>query len=570
MPLRRHMTSPPADPAPRPSSGLGRASALLASGTLVSRLLGFVKAIVLAATIGQVGSAAGDAFALGNQLPNNIYALIAGGVLGAILVPQIVRAGLHDDGGQRFINKIVTLGASAFVVIAIIATLAAPLLVALYASAGGDDGRGFSPEGVALATAFAYWCLPQVLFYALYSLLGEVLNARKAFGPFTWAPVLNNVVAIAGLVAFSLLFGGAAENNTVKVWDAGRIALLAGSATLGVAAQALVLVLFWKRAGLGFRPDFRWRGVGLGRTGKAAGWVFGMILVTQTAGVFQSRVVSQAAGEGASLLALQNSWLIFMLPHSVIAVSIATAYFTRMSGHASTNNLAGVREDVASSLRTIGLFITFASVALIVVAFPFARVFESGGFDNVTAMALVIIAFSIGLVPFSAVFVMQRVFYSLEDTRTPFLVETIKASLFVIGALACTLLPVEFIGVGVALVTTLAGLAQTLITFALLRRRLGPIGGRFLLRRHVQYLFAGTISGAVGVGILVSLGGLAPAGFAQRDLVTAIVAISVIGSGMAVVYLGVLFLIKNPDAGSALDTFARRLPRRNRPPGAPE
>ena len=564
------MTKPSVDPAPRPSSGLGRASALLASGTLVSRLLGFVRAIVLAATIGQVGSAAGDAFALGNQLPNNIYALIAGGVLGAILVPQIVRARVHDDGGQRFINKIVTLGASAFIVIAAIATISAPMLVALYASAGGDGGRGFSPEGVALATAFAYWCLPQVLFYALYSLLGEVLNARKAFGPFTWAPVLNNVVAIAGLVAFSLLFGDAAENNTVEVWDAGRIALLAGSATLGVAAQALVLVLFWKRAGLGFRPDFRWRGVGLGRTGKAAGWVFGMILVTQTAGVFQSRVVSQAAGEGASLLALQNSWLLFMLPHSVIAVSIATAYFTRMSGHASTNNLAGLREDVTSSLRTIDLFITFASVALIVVAFPFARVFEPGGFDNVTAMAQVIIAFSIGLVPFSAVFVMQRVFYSLEDTRTPFLVETIKASLFVVGALACTLLPVEFIGVGVALVTSLAGLVQTLITFALLRRRLGPIGGRFLLRRHVQYLVAGAISGAVGVVILVSVGGLAPAGFAQRDLVAAIAALSVIGTGMAVVYLGVLLLMKNPDAASALTLFARRLPGKNRPPEAPE
>ncbi|MCY7326007.1 MAG: hypothetical protein LH605_07760, partial [Microbacteriaceae bacterium] len=223
-----------------------------------------------------------------------------------------------------------------------------------------------------------------------------------------------------------------------------------------------------------------------------------------------------------------------------------------------------------SSLRTIGLFITFASVALIVVAFPFARVFEPGGFDNVTAMALVIVAFSLGLVPFSAVFVMQRVFYSLEDTRTPFLVETIKASLFVIGALTCALLPVEFIGVGVALVTTLAGLVQTLITFALLRRRLGPIGGRFLVRRHVQYLFAGAISGAIGVGILISLGGLAPAGFAQRDLFSAIVAISVIGSGMAVVYLGVLLLMRNPDAGSALGTFARRLPRRNRTPRAPE
>ncbi|MET3769864.1 putative peptidoglycan lipid II flippase [Marisediminicola sp. UYEF4] len=564
------MTSPPADPAPRPSSGLGRASALLASGTLVSRLLGFVKAILLAATIGQVGSSAGDAFAIGNQLPNNIYALIAGGVLGAILVPQIVRAGLHDDGGQRFINKIVTLGASAFIVIAVIATLAAPLLVALYSSSSEDGGRGFSPEGIALATAFAYWCLPQVLFYALYSLLGEVLNARKAFGPFTWAPVLNNVVAIAGLVAFSLLFGGAAGNSAVEVWDSGRIALLAGSATLGVAAQALVLVLFWKRAGLGFRPDFRWRGVGLGRTGKAAGWVFGMILVTQTAGVVQSNVVSLASGEGAGVLTLQNSWLIFMLPHSVIAVSIATAYFTRMSGHASTGNLAGVREDVTSSLRTIGLFITFASVALIVVAFPFARVFESGGLDNVIAMALVIIAFSVGLVPFSAVFVMQRVFYSLEDTRTPFLVETVKASLFVVGALSCTLLPVEFIGVGVALVTTIACIAQTLLTFSLLRRRLGPIGGWFLVRRHLQYLLAAVLSGAVGIGILVSLGGLAPAGFAQSGLVGAMASIAVIGAGMGVVYLGVLLLMKNPDAGSAVDTVTRRLPRRTRPPQAPE
>lgn len=543
-------------PEPRPSSGLGRASALLASGTLVSRLLGFLKAIVLAATIGQVGSAAGDAFALGNQLPNNIYALIAGGVLGAILVPQIVRAGLHDDGGQRFINKIVTLGTTVFIVIAVLATAAAPLLVALYASSGT---RGFSAEGIALATAFAYWCLPQVLFYALYSLLGEVLNARKAFGPFTWAPVLNNVVAIAGLFAFSLLFGGYAENNTVEVWDSARIALLAGSATLGVAAQALVLALFWRRAGLGFRPDFRWRGVGLRRTGKAAGWVFGMILVTQTAGIFQSRIASQAAGEGASLFALQNSWLIFMLPHSVIAVSIATAYFTRMSGHASTANLAGVREDVTSSLRTIGLFITFASVALVVVAFPFARVFEQTGFDNVTAMALVIIAFSIGLVPFSAVFVLQRVFYALEDTRTPFLVETVKAALFIAGALSCTLLPVEYVGVGIALVTTLACLVQTVLTFALLRRRLGPIGGRLLLRRHLQYLAAAVVAGIVGVGILVSLGGLDPDGFAQSARIPAIIAISAIGAGMAAVYLGVLLLIRNPDANVALESAVGRL-----------
>lgn len=539
--------------------GIGRASALLASGTLVSRILGFVRAIVLAAIIGQVGSMAGNAWALSTQLPNNIYALVAGGLLGAVLVPQIVRAAQHDDGGRRYINKIVTLGTTAFVVIAVIGTLAAPLLVNLYAQS--DDNRGFTGEGLALAIAFAYWCLPQVLFYAVYSLLGQVLNARGRFGAFTWAPVVNNIVALAGLGVFAMLFGGASDNSTVATWDASRIALLGGSATAGVAAQALILIAFWRRAGLSFRPDFRWKGVGLGRTGKAAGWTFGMILVTQFAGIFQSRVASLAADEGAGALTLQSSWLLFMLPHSVIAVSIATAYFTRMSKHAGTGDIPALRDDVSSSLRGIGVLITFASAALIVVAFPFARVFEDD-FSDVTAMALVIIAFVIGLVPFSSVFVLQRAFFSLEDTRTPFIVETIKAALFIVGALSCALLPTEWIGVGIALVTTLASTVQTVITFVLLRRRVGPLGGRLLLRRFVQFVVAALVSAAVGVGILVSVGGLSPDGFAQSGLVGAILGVAIVGSGMAVVYFATLLLMRNPEAAGALETVTGRLRRR--------
>ena len=552
-------TPPPAASGASGRGGVGRASALLASGTLVSRILGFVRVIVLAAVIGQVGSAAGNAWALSTQLPNNIYALVAGGLLGAVLVPQIVRAGLHDDGGQRFINKIVTIGSLAFLLIAAAGTIAAPLLVDLYAQSGED--RGFSEAGIALATAFAYWCLPQVLFYAMYSLLGQVLNARGAFGAFTWAPVINNVVALGGLAVFGALFGGADVNSAVSSWDAGKIALLAGTATLGVAMQAVILAAFWRRAGLGFRPDFRWKGVGLGRTGKAAGWTFGMILVTQFAGVFQSRVASLAAQEGAGQLTLQSSWLLFMLPHSVIAVSIATAYFTRMSGHASTGDLVSMRDDVSASLRSIGVLIAFASAALIVLAFPFARVFEDS-FDDVTAMALVIIAFVIGLVPFSSVFVLQRAFFSLEDTRTPFFVETIKAALFIVGVLLCTLLPVEWIGVGIASVTTIAATVQLVLTFALLRRRIGPIGGRVLLVRFLQFGVAALISALIGAGILVVLGGLSPDGFAQSGLVPAVLSMTVIGAGMAVVYLGALLAIKNPEAAGALQMVTGRL-RRN-------
>ena len=208
--------------------GMGRASAILAAGTIVSRVLGFVRTIVLAAAIGTF--AAGDTFAIGNQLPNNIYALVAGGVLSAVLVPQIVRAAAHHDGGQQFINRVVTLGIMVFAVVTLAATLAAPALVALYAQSS-SSGRGFTPEALALATAFAYWCLPQIFFYALYSLLSEVLNARRVFGPFTWAPVLNNVVSIAGLVLFMALFGTAAANSAVADWDAGKVAVLGAITT---------------------------------------------------------------------------------------------------------------------------------------------------------------------------------------------------------------------------------------------------------------------------------------------------------------------------------------------------
>jgi len=331
------MTNPAGDDpvAGATTSTIGRASALLASGTFVSRILGFISAFVLAKTIGIIGAGA-DTFTLANQLPNNIYAIIAGGLLSAVLVPQIVRAGLHSDGGQKFINRLVTLGIVVFLAAAVFATLCAPLLVRLYTQSGP---AGFDGRELALATAFAYWCLPQVLFYALYSLVGEVLNAKGMFGPFTWAPALNNVIAIAGLLVFLAMFGGDPAHRDAATWTPPMIALIGGSATLGIAAQAFVLFFFWKRAGLSYRPEFRWRGVGLGRTGKAAAWTFGMILVTQVAGLVETNVSTLASGD-ASVAVLRYAWLIFMLPHSIVAVSIATAYFTRMSQHARDGDLA--------------------------------------------------------------------------------------------------------------------------------------------------------------------------------------------------------------------------------------
>lgn len=540
------------------SGELGRASALLASGTLVSRLLGFIKAAVLIQTIGLL--AAGDAFSVANQLPNLLYELVAGGLLSAVLIPQIVRAGLSDDGGQRFINKLLTLGIVVFLAVTAIATLAAPWLIDLYTQSAEGGGKGFTSEGIALATAFAYWCLPQILFYALYSLLGEVLNARKVFGPFTWAPVVNNIVAIAGLIVFSLLFGGEATNSSAEAWTPAMIAVLAGTSTLGVAAQAAVLAIFWRRTGLRFRPDFGWRGVGLSTVGKAAGWLFAMVVVSQLAGIVQLNVVTIAAGTGSSAIALSTAWLIFMVPYSVVAVSIMTVYFTRMSSHATTGNYDGVRADISTSMRTIGIVLVFAMVAMIVAAYPLSRIFVDD-FTGILDMGNLIIAFAIGTVPFSMVLVLQRTFYSLEDTRTVFFIVFAKSVLLVAGLVLVALLPVQHIGLAVALLTSVISFAFFGMAFVVLRRRLGAIGGRLVSLRYLQYLAAGAISAASGVAIMLVLGGYRPDGFALDSVFSALVTIAVVGSVMGSVYLAALTAMRNPELGVLAATVRSRLGR---------
>src|SRR5690606_20124229 len=174
------------------AQGLIRASAVMASGTMVSRILGLLKAVLLAYAIGSVGARSADAFANGNLLPNTVYMILLGGVLNAVLVPQIVKAAHAPDGGAGYINTILTLVTTALVVITAAAMLAAPWIVRITV-------QGWGEEQLALATAFAYWCMPQVIFYGVYTVMGEVLNAKSVFGPFTWAPVLNNVIAIAGI-----------------------------------------------------------------------------------------------------------------------------------------------------------------------------------------------------------------------------------------------------------------------------------------------------------------------------------------------------------------------------------
>ncbi len=533
-------------------STIGRASAFLASGTLVSRILGFISVIVLASAIG-VNSAAGDTFALANQLPNNIYALVAGGLLSAVIVPQIVKAGLNADGGAAFINKVITIGLLVFAVVTVIATACAPLLVQLY-------GSGFNDEELGLATALAYWTLPQILFYALYSLIGETLNARGVFGPFTWAPVLNNIVAISGLVVFIALFGAQENHQDPSAWTPAQVMLLAGSATLGIAVQAFSLFFFLRRAGLKFRPDFQWRGVGLSNTGRAASWVFAMFLVTQVSGVIESRVASSATGD-ASINAMKIAWTMFMLPHSIVTVSIVTAYFTRMSSHVRDAKLSDLRDDLSSALRTILLIMVFSAVGLAVLAFPFSAVFGND-YSETSSIAGVYLAYLTGLVPFTIFFVLLRVFYALDRTRAAFVIQVIQTAFYVTGALLVgALVPKEWTAVGLALVLSAAVALQAALSALYLRRVLGPLDTWRVLRQVLWFLAAGLVAAAVGAGVLLLLGGVGAGSFAVENRLGGILSMVLAGAVMAVVYAVLLWVTRNPEIRSFGEPLLRRLRR---------
>lgn len=537
----------------------GKASAIIAAGTMVSRVLGFVKAILLAAAIGQSGSLAAASFGLANQLPNNVYALVAGGVMSAVLVPQIVKASKAADGGESYVSKILTLGGTVFLLLTVVATLAAPLLVHAYAVSAADGGRGFTAEQMALAIALAYWCMPQILFYAIYTLLGEIYNARSQFGPYTWAPVANNLISIAGLLAFMLLFGEAATNEDISVWDWDRVTALGLITTLGVAVQALVLVLFFRRTGMRFRLDFGWRGVGLRATGRSALWLFGIVIIGQIKGLVQSRVAS--LGDDANILTMQNAWYVFSLPHSIIAVSIAIAYFTRMSHHAQDGDIGRIRHDLSGALRGVGMLTTIAAIMLAVVAPPLSRLFERS-FERSIDMSWVIWAFLLCAVAFSAEYVIQRVFFALGDTRTAFIYACF--SMFITFGLLwwASTLETTWIIAGTALAVAIANLISAAAWLVLVRRKIGPFGFRVVALRHVQYMAYAIPAGAAGFGVVQLLGGYVDGGFGTATKLNGVLTCAAAGVVMAIVYFGVLYLTRNPDFRATVHIVLAKLGRR--------
>lgn len=501
--------SAPADAA----ASLKRSGSVMALGSLASRATGFVRSGIITAALGT--TLLGDAFSVANTVPNILYIMLIGGALNSVFVPQLVRAAKeHSDGGAAYTDRLLTLCLAALLVITAAAAFAAPWLVSAY-------GPDFTSSQRDLTIALARYCLPQILFYGVFTLLGQILTARDRFGAMMWSPVLNNLVVIA---VFGLYLAVAHDTTGAGTMSDADALLLGLGSTAGIAVQALALIPALRRAGFRFRPRLDWRGSGLMQPMRAAGWTLLLVFVNQIAYWVVTRLATSAGARaladgspvGVGFAAYSNAYLLWVVPQGIITVSLVTALLPRMSRAATEGDHARIGADLSYGLRGSAAAIVPAVAAFLALGPQITGVvFQHGRTTDADAQAIawILMAFALGLPAFAGQYLLARGFYALGDTRTPFFLNVVIAAVNAgLALVSYAFLPARWAVAGMAggyAVACCTGLACT--TWVLRRRlRWRPA----VLGAHVRLAVACLPGAAAAYGIARGSGRLLGTGFA--------------------------------------------------------
>ncbi|MFB7502246.1 murein biosynthesis integral membrane protein MurJ [Streptomyces broussonetiae] len=481
---------------PKAEAGVGRSSVLMAGGTVVSRATGLVRQVLQGAALG-TGLLA-TTYNTANTVPTSLYTLLIGGALNAVLVPQLVRArATHADGGRAYEQRLVTLVVSVLAVGTVLAVWAAPEIVSLYIRDTPKEHDAFR-----LTVVFARFLLPQIFFYGLFAIYGQVLNAREKFGAMMWTPVLNNVVLVT---MFGIYLGMMTVPRTVAEVTDAQVRWLGVGTTLGIAVQALALVPFARAAGFRFRPRFDWRGAGLGSGVHAAKWTL-LFVLTNLVGLtvvtnYANAADTQLPDAGVGYTAYSYAQTIWMLPQSIVTVSLVTALLPRMSRAAAEGRSADLRADLSRALRVSGVVIVPAAFVFTALGPDIATLlFAHGAADAASARPLghMLQAFGLGLIPFSAQYLLLRGFYAFEDTRTPFFMAVWTQVVNIVLATAChLLLSARWAVTGMAGAYAVSYLVGLVLTARLLARRTGGRLDDGTLRGTYTKLLCAGAGGAV-------------------------------------------------------------------------
>lgn len=530
----------------------------MAFATLISRLTGFARIVLLAAML---GAALASSFSVANQLPNLVAALVLEATFTAIFVPVLARAERDDpDGGAAFVRRLVTLVTTLLLIATALSVLAAPLLVRLM--------LGRNPQvNEPLTIAFAYLLMPQVLAYGLTSVLMAILNTRNVFGPPAWAPVVNNVVAIATLGVY-LAVPGKLSVDPVEMGNAKLLVLGIGT-SLGVFAQTAVLLMAIGRQHISLRPlwgiDQR-----LKRFGAMAAAMVLYVLISQLGLVVGNQIASTSAASGPAIY--NYTWLVLMLPFGMIGVTVLTVVMPRLSRNAAADDTRAVLADLSLATR-LTLITLIPIVALMTVGGRAigSALFAYGHFGAVDAgylgAAIALSAFT--LIPYALVLLQLRVFYAREQPWTPIVIVVVITAVKIAGSVLAPHVSSnrDMIAGYLGLANGLGFLAGAIAGYLLLRRALLPEGGQLIGRAELRTILVTTAASLLAALVayladrLLGLSQLTSRGGGMGSLLRLVLLLVI----MAPIVAAVMLRAQIPEARAALAAINARIGRRRAP-----
>lgn len=521
-------------------------SAVMALGSIVSRVTGFLRTVIIAAALGS--TLVGNAYTTAQWFPGMVYELLLGGILTSVLVPVLVRARRREpDRGEAYTQRLVTLAVLALAVTTALAVAAAPLLAWI--------SRSPTPE---LVTTLSYLILPTIFFYGMSGLLTAVLNTRGHFAAPMWTPILNNLVVIGTFALYLVIYG--AEPVLPDEMGAGRVALVGGGTLLGIVVQAAGLLPALRRVGFRFRWRTDLRELRLRELGRLGGWMFCYVAVNQVGVLVVLSLINDARAE-AGLLIFNNVFLLLMMAHGVVGVSLIMALMPRLSAAAADGRSADLIDDLGRGARMSATVLAPVAVAYVVLAQPIATtLFQWGVFDAAAAGATapVLVMAGLALIPFTFSQLGTFAFYALPDTRTPALVNIGVVALRVALQLGIFLaFAASFVAAGMMLGNGVSYLAATAAFAWLLARRLGPLGLRRTAARLARIVVAAVAAGVAGALAVRVLPGGAEPGKLEALLQLVVGGLAVTGT-----YLGGALLLRVDEIREVLDLVRRRLLRR--------
>jgi putative peptidoglycan lipid II flippase len=533
-----------------PDGGTTGQSAIMAAGSLVSRVIGFVRNALIGMTLGTI---IGDAYTSAQFLPGQIYELLLGGILSSVLIPLLVRRRKADpDGGEAYTRKLLTFAIVGLGVATVLMVAAAPLITAIQASRGSEQYQH-------LVTLFAYLILPIIFFTGLSALIGAVLNVRGHFAAPMWAPILNNLVVIATCGVFIAVFG-TAKGVAPEDMTAAQILLIGGGTLLGMIAQAAGLLPALRR--VGFRWKWQWdpRALGLREIAHLAGWMFCYVAANQVAVFVVVNMLNGVAGDGAGVLIFNNVFLLTMMAHGIIGVSVMTALLPKMSAAAADGRYADVSADLSRGIRLTATALAPIAVAYGVLAAPIAVTLFQGGAvtrENAGATAGVLVVGAFAVLPLSISYLCTYTFYALQGNKTAALINLPVVGVRIAAYLVlAAVLSDALVAAGMTAANALSYLISALISLAVLRRRIGRLNLGSVARALLKVLLAAAIAAVLGIVVVHLL----PGGDPPRRP-AAILQLLVGGTVIMIGYLGAAAALRVHEVSQVAGMVRRRLER---------